>query len=120
MSGDDKDAAQFMEALIAQWREQAANATSMLRGQHKKMATTYRDFLDKQIVDAGSNERQWARTVQEMLIESMKSQREMRAKFLDSQRSMVDNYIEMLDKMEAGSTKPDGDSPSAKESAKGE
>jgi hypothetical protein len=99
---DTQDAAgQFFETLMTQWREHAKSASGIWLGQHKQLAVAYRDFLEKQLSDETmqSMERDWAQRVTKLLLDSMKSQREARTRFLESQRAMVDEYIAHLEKL---------------------
>lgn len=101
MSDTQDGAAQFMEKLIEQWREHAKSGSDMLLGQHKQMAAAYRDFLVNQLADdrVDSMERDWAQRLTKLLLDSMKSQREARTRFLESQRTMIDDYIQYLERM---------------------
>jgi hypothetical protein len=101
MSDNQYDPTRFMESFAEQWGEAAKNATSVWRGLHRQWATTYRDYLDRQLADepAEGTEPEWAEGVTRFVRDSMGSHREARTRFLESQRSMVDRYVEWLDSM---------------------
>lgn len=99
MSASEK-AAEFIEGLQEQFGQQRKQATDMWRGLHKQIATNYRQFLDKQLSEDTSMERDWTQRMTKMFMESIKAQREARAQFVESQRTMIDKYIEFIDKMD--------------------
>jgi isopenicillin N synthase-like dioxygenase len=100
MAKPQDEATNFMENLFDHWRAYARSGSDLMRGQHRQMAEMYREFLDKQIDEdpMDAMERDWARKVTQLLMDSVKSQREARAQFVKAQRSLIDDYISCLDR----------------------
>jgi hypothetical protein len=97
MSEKRDESTDFMHTLFSQWQDQIDNGTD----HYKRMAVAYRDFLDRQLTNENFDkvEREWAQMMTSMLLDSMKCQREARARFIHSQRTMLDQYIEYLERM---------------------
>lgn len=104
MSGYPQDTARFMEDLTGRWSEAARNATGVWQGLHRQWAQSYRDLLDRQLEDdkARAAGQEWAEGVSKLFADALESQREARARFLESQRAMVDSYMALLDRMDPG------------------
>ena len=95
MSDFPNDPTGFMEQLNEQWSEYARQTGGMWQDAHRRMATSYREFIDQQLTEEGPG-KEWVDRVTQLMNDSIESQREARTRFLESQRSMIDAYLDKL------------------------
>jgi hypothetical protein len=112
MASTGGDGTDIVSDFVEMWTQQARNATEVWRDEHRRLAHAYREHLDRMGED-DQMEAEWARSMQRLFLESIKAQRTARQRLIENQKSMVDQYLDFLSRLDEYQEPTSGDDSAA-------